>query len=514
MSRVTQRAVAVAAPNPAAADAALRAAAQGGGAVDAAVAAMLVAMVTEPGIVSLAGGAYLTVWPAGARDAVTVDGYVAMPGTGRPDGAPAPVPREVRTDYGGGVTMTAGHPSVATPGALAGLGLAHRQHGTLPWREVVAPAHEAARDGFLLGSAAGYYLPYVRDSLLSWDPETSASVRRPDGAWLETGDRMAVDGLAGTLELIAGEGARTLYDGALADALVTDMARRGGLVTREDLAAYRPVVRPALGVRTSAWSLRTNPPPAIGGVALAAMLTLCGDRGPGPWGAEDAALLLSAQRRVLQARRDRLDVADDRGAAAESLLAEVGWQQQPRSPSTVHVSVVDGAGTACAVTASSGYGSGATVPGTGLWLNNCLGELELNRGGPLVSGERLRSNMAPTVARHDDGSALAIGSPGADRITTALLQVLVPFVHGAADLQEAIDLPRLHVNHLDDGDPDGEVRVEAEEDVDLAALDVPVRRHHRHSMYFGGVGAALVGPDGRLAAAGDPRRAGAVAVGP
>ncbi len=513
MSGVTQRAVAVAAPNSASADAALRAASLGGGAVDAAVAAMFVAMVTEPGIVSLAGGAYLTIWPAGAPEAVTVDGYVAMPGAGRADAAPDPLAREVRTDYGGGLTMTAGHAAVATPGALAGLGLAQQQHGTLPWAEVVAPAHEAARDGFLLGSAAGYYLPYVRDSLLAWDPETSAAVRRPDGAWLETGDRMVVDGLAGTLELIAGEGAGTLYVGSLAEAFVADMAQRGGLVTRQDLASYRPLVRPALGVRTSAWSLRTNPVPAIGGVALAAMLTLVGERGPGPWRAPDTARLLAAQRRVLHARRARLDLDDDRDAAAADLLAEVGWRQ-PRSPSTVHVSVVDDAGTACAVTASSGYGSGATVPGTGLWLNNCLGELELNRGGPLEPGERLRSNMAPTVGRHDDGAALAIGSPGADRITTALLQVLVPFVHGAAGLQQAIDLPRLHVNHLDEHGPDGDVRVEAEEDVQLPALDLPVRRHHRHSMYFGGVGAALGGPGRALEAAGDPRRAGAVAVGP
>ncbi|HEX7186815.1 MAG TPA: gamma-glutamyltransferase, partial [Actinomycetes bacterium] len=112
--------IAVAAPNTASVQAALRMAVEGGGAVDAAVAATLVTMVTEPGIVSLAGGAYATVWPAGEPDAVTVDGYVAMPGLGRPIDAPDPVAREVRTDYGAGVTMTAGHASVAVPGALAG----------------------------------------------------------------------------------------------------------------------------------------------------------------------------------------------------------------------------------------------------------------------------------------------------------------------------------------------------------------------------------------------------------
>jgi gamma-glutamyltranspeptidase/glutathione hydrolase len=503
--------VAVAAPNAAAADAALRAASLGGGAVDAAVAATLVAMVTEPGIVSLAGGAYLTVWPAGDRGAVTIDGYVAMPGSGRPERAARPVAREVRTDYGGGLTMTAGHASVATPGALAGLDLAHRRHGALPWAEVVEPAREAARDGFLLGAAAGHYLPFVRDSLLAWDVETSSALRGPTGDWVGPGERMRVPGLDGTVDLIARDGARTLYDGDLAAALVADMAARGGLVTGADRAASRPLVRPALGARAGGWSLRTNPPPAIGGAVLVAMLTLLGDRPRARWTPADTAALLRAQRRALRARRERLDTADDREAAALDLLREVGWQP-PEPPSTVHVSVVDAGGTACAVTASSGYGSGVTVPGTGLWLNNCLGELELNRGAPLTAGERLRSNMAPTVGRSDDGSALAIGSPGADRITTALLQVLAPFAHGGLPLQDAIDLPRLHVHHVAEGDPDGPSRVEAEEDLVLVDPDLPVRRHAPHSMYFGGVGAALASPDGALEAAGDPRRAGAVAV--
>ena len=182
----------MAAPNRESTDAALGVADLGGGAVDAAVAAMLVAMVNEPGIVSLAGGAYVTVWPAGDPEAVTVDGYVAMPGLGRAPGAPEPVAREVRTDYGGGLTMTAGHASVATPGALAGLDLAQSRWGSLPWPEVVAPAEEVARRGFRLGSAAGYYLPYVMDSLLAWDRETAASVHRDGGAPLATGDLVEI----------------------------------------------------------------------------------------------------------------------------------------------------------------------------------------------------------------------------------------------------------------------------------------------------------------------------------
>lgn len=233
------------------------------------------------------------------------------------------------------------------------------------------------------------------------------------------------------------------------------------------------------------------------------MLTLLGDR------PHDVGRLVEVQRRVLEVRRDRLDVASDREAAALDLLRGVGWQSSGPA-STAHVSVVDSHGTACAITASYGYGSGATVPGTGLWLNNCLGELELNRA-PLRPGERLRSNMAPTVGRRPDGAVLAIGTPGADRITTALLQVLASFSRGHATLQEAVDGPRLHVHHLAEDDADGTLRVEAEDDLLLPELGLPVRLHHRHSMYFGGVGVALRHPSGELDAAADPRRAGATA---
>lgn len=513
MCPVTRR-VAVAAPNDAATAAALRVAALGGGAVDAAVTAMLVAMVNEPGIVSLAGGAYVTVWPVGDGGPVTVDGYVAMPGIGRAHGAAAPVAREVRTGYGGGVTMTAGHASVATPGALAGLYLAQSRYGRLPWPDVVEPALEVARAGFLLGSTAGYYLPYVKDSLLAWDPETAASLLGAGGRVVTTGERMVLPGLGDTLAQVAEEGAATLYTGELGRRLVADMAERGGLVTAADLDAYRPVVRPALRVRTGPWSLGTNPPPAIGGAVLAAMLELLREGSGGPPSEDEVSQLVRVQRRVLDVRRDRLDHTSDaeqRESVALEMLREMGWQP-PGPPSTAHVSVVDDEGTACAVTASYGYGSGATVPGTGLWLNNCLGELELNRGDPLQPGERLRSNMAPTVGRSHEGSVLAVGTPGADRITTALLQVLAAFAGGGATLQEAIDRPRLHVAHLDEGDPDGAVRVEAEEDLPLPRVGLPVRRHPPSSMYFGGVAAALRDASGRLEAAGDPRRAGAVAV--
>lgn len=505
--------IGVAAPNVASAEAAIAVAAAGGGAVDAAIAAMLVAMVNEPGMVSIGGGAFVTVLgPGPESEAVTVDGYVAMPGIARSPSAGPPSLIDAYNSYGGGIHLTVGHGSVATPGALAAFDEAHRLFGRVSWREVVEPAEACAQEGFPLGAASGYYLPFVRDSVFAWDPETAAVLRRPDGDWVEVGDRMEIAGLADTMSLIATEGARTLYDGKLADALATDMADRGGLVTREDLAQYQPVVRPALGFRSGDWSLHTNPSPAIGGAVLASMLTLLGDRPRGEWTSEDVALLVKVQQRVLDFRRNVIDHAEDRDEAVRQLLDGIGRQGE-KSPSTAQVSVVDSYGGACAITASSGYGSGVTVPGTGLWLNNCLGERELNRGAQPPPGVRLASNMAPTVGRSSSGAVLAVGSPGADRITTALTQVLAAFSHGGATLQEAIDRPRLHVHYpLDEAELP--VRVEAEEDMPVPELDLPVFHHHRLSMYFGGVAAAHLDSSGQIIAAGDPRRAGVVAVSP
>ena len=197
-------------------------------------------------------------------------------------------------------------------------------------------------------------------------------------------------------------------------------------------------------------------------------------------------------------------------------MTEQNLAALPTSSSTAHVSVVDSDGTACAITASAGYGSGATVPGTGLVLNNCLGEPELNRLGlhALAPGTRLASNMAPTTARHRDGARLAVGSPGADRITTALMQVLAAFCLEGADLQSAIDRPRLHVQHPRGRVPPGSSTRTTTRCARRCGAPVcrPAPHGHR-DMFFGGVGATLRDADGGLSAAGDGRRAAATVIG-
>lgn len=505
--------VAVAATSRLATDAGLRVAALGGNAVDAAVAATLVATVTEPGVVSLAGGAFVTVDPGDGSAPVTVDGNVEMPGRGLPTDRFGTGMTQVETAYGGGLRLWIGPGSVATPGALAGLGLAHERYGRAPWAEVVAPAIDVARQGFPLGSAAGSYLDLVREIVFDWDPQSAAALRLPDGRPARAGDLLRSPDLAGALEVVASEGPAAMYTGSLGEILAADMVARGGLVTAEDLRSYAAVVRPAVQVRLAGWTLATNPPPSIGGPVLAAMLSLLARAGYQPGRPADVSRLVAIQRAVLDHRLEVLDLAEDLDGAGRELLAMVerGWDPVAHaSGSTVHVSAVDEHGMACATTASAGYGSGATIPGTGILLNNCLGEPELNRRGvhALPPGTRLASNMAPSVGRHTDGSVLAIGSPGADRITTALLQVLGGYALAGLDLQAAVDAPRLHVRHVDGG----QVRVDHEADLVVPDVGLPVYVHPARSMFFGGVAAALVDPAGELRAAADPRRAAAVAV--
>jgi gamma-glutamyltranspeptidase/glutathione hydrolase len=220
------------------------------------------------------------------------------------------------------------------------------------------------------------------------------------------------------------------------------------------------------------------------------------------------------QRAVLGYRRGRLDLSEQISEDAARLLklAQAGnLSGIIEAGSTCHTSAVDASGLTCAITMSAGYGAGDMPPDTGIWLNNCVGELELNKRGLDVGppGVRLPSNMAPTVARNAAGAVMAIGSPGADRITTAILQTLVNYLVLKMPLAEAIAHPRLHVELGAELGPDGH-RVAYESGLPVDDLGVPCREFESLSMYFGGVGAALWSPEPGFTVAADPRRQGGV----
>ena len=483
----------------------------GGNAADAAVSAALVSAVTEPGVVDLGSGAYATIWPDGEAP-VTLDGGIEMPGRGLEPEQFGRGLREAKLDYAGGVKTFVGHGSIGTPGALAALAVLSRRYGRLPWADLVEPAFQHARNGFALSYASHAYMSFAHESVFGWDEPSRAVLHHDDGSLVDPGETVRVPDLAASLRRIADHGAKDFYTGEIGRLITTDIDANDGILGPADMAEYEVVERSPLTVELDGWQIATNPPPAIGGAVLAAMLLLLGDRPRGPWTDDDLALMARAQQAAIGFRVGTLDMTLDPVREVRRLLEQVVPGPLLRfvtSPSTTHTSAVDSDGLAVSVTLSSGYGSGVIPPGTGLWLNNCLGELELNRRGihAWPVGHRIPSNMAPTVARRTDGALLAIGSPGADRITTAILQTLVGHLRVGLSLSEAIERPRLHVAI----EENGPVAL-YEPGLPVGKITLPRRQMPAGSMMFGGVGAARWSPGSGFEAAADPRRAGGTAI--
>ena len=502
--------VAVATTSQIAADTANDVVMRGGNAVDCALAAAIFTMNTEPSVCALAGGAFVTVWEPGA-DPVTIDGNVAIPGRGLPDAARGGGASRVTINYGGGIDTLAGQGSVAVPGSLAAIERAWQLFGNTRWQDLFAPTIAATRDGFPLSAACHYYLGYSGECIFSRSDDGFFSLHSADRSLHDAGSLIVVPHLADTLSAIADEGARVFYEGEIAHKITEHVLDGGGALTLEDLKQYRAIERPSLAVDIGDWTIASTPPPAVGGTILGAMLLACADLPGSEWTSDALSRLINVQRAVLDYRKRRLDLADNVGAEAARLLDSARSGQllsRWTSSATTHTSTVDDNGIACAVTASTGYGSGEMPPGTGLWLNNCLGELELNRRGLAADppGKRLPSNMAPSIARRK-GAVLAVGSPGADRITTALHQFLVNILQMGMSIEEAINHPRVHVDTSGEGE-----RLMAESGLDLPDVDMPVSVFPDLNMYFGGIGATLVDRKHGFQVACDPRREGGTVI--
>lgn len=493
-----------------AAEAGERIAELGGNAVDVAIAALLVSLNTEPGIITVGSGAFATVWPA-EGDPETIDGYAEMPGRGLADSRRGGGLREVTIDYGGGVTTFVGHGSVATPGTVAALWQLADQHGSVPWSVLFGPAIEHTARGFSMPPASYQYLHSAHEAIFGWHEPSYETIHDDSGSLLSVGDTVHVAHLAESLDAIAEDGADVLFGGEIGNLIASDIEAWDGLLTRQDLIDYQALSRRPLTVDFADWRVATNPPPAVGGIGVGALLAAAASRNWTSWDPGTLGEWMDIQEAVFSYRKGSLDASDDVGEDAAALLeaARLDTLASLReAPSTVNTAAVDSEGLACAITASSGYGSGVMPPGTGIWLNNSLGEVELNRTGlhALPTGRRLLSNMAPSVSRMNDGSVLAIGSPGADRITSALAQTMVNTMSLGMKLDEAVAFPRVHVEV--DGGP---ARVAVEPGLGIET-DREVRRFDDLDMFFGGVTAASWTPKEGLQAAADPRRTGGTAV--
>jgi gamma-glutamyltranspeptidase/glutathione hydrolase len=513
---------AIAAGHPLTAEAGAHVLAEGGNAVDACIAAGFASWVTESPLTGPGAGGFMLVHRARDRSTRVLDFFVAVPGLGLEPGHVREM-EAVDVDFTpeSSQVFRIGAASCAVPGTVAGLESAHRSFGSLPWRRLVEPAISLAREGVEVTRAQAY-LHAILDSILRHTPESRAIYER-SGDRLVAGDRLEMPELAKTLELIAREGAAALYEGKLARALVRHVRARGGAITEADLAQYRVIRRRPITTRYRRHEFRSNPPPSTGGILIAYALHLL-DRvkrsGP-PGSAEAMALLADVMRAQNRARARRFMTDLYRGGLARRLfadkaIAEALARLREREPmlaeiggpsGTTHISVVDARGNAAALTASTGSGSGVVVPGTGIHLNNMLGEFDLGPvGRGLRPGIRFTSMMAPSLALRPDGSArLVVGSAGSLRLRGAILQIVVNVLGHDLPVDEAIDRPRVHLEephlHCEGGaDPEELARLEE--------WGYDVVRWRRRNLYFGGAAGVELGADGTLAAAGDARRGG------
>jgi gamma-glutamyltranspeptidase/glutathione hydrolase len=469
---------AIAAGHPLTAAAGARVLEAGGNAVDACIAAAFTSWVCESSLTGPGGGGFMLVHDARERKTRLLDFFVAVPVAAQAIGE---LP-EVAIDFDGDTQQyfRTGTAAVAVPGVVLGLETAHRRWGSVPWAELAAPAAQLAREGVLLTPAQAY-LHRILDGLLRHSPEGDAMY---GGRVLVAGERFSVPELGQTLERIGADGSEVFQRGDLARALVEHVQRGGGSLTLEDLAAYRVIRRRPLSVTYRGQEFRTNPPPSSGGLLVALGLQVLGETSPT---AEAIAVAMEAQEQV---RTGAFNRALHHGGLAQRVLS-----------GTTHISVVDAAGTAASLSASLGSGSGVVVPGTGIHLNNMLGEAHLVTGAR--PGERLTSMMAPSVVLRDGEPRLVVGSAGSARLRGAILQVVANVIGAGMSVADGVNAPRIHVEedvvHCEDAAVADRFEAEGK----------TVVRFRRQNLYFGGVSAVEVLPDGSLAAAGDPRRGGA-----
>lgn len=505
----TQRGV-VAAGHPATAEAGARVLREGGNAVDAAVGAMLASFAAEPLLTGLGAGGYMLVAGPGWEPTL-LDFFIESPGRAE-DGSAAEL-QAVDVSFGDAAQVFhIGPASCGVYGCPAGVCAAINRWGTMPLADLAAPAAELARRGVALNKGQAYVAKILAELLCS--SSECAALWAPAGAVLHEGEVMRNPELAHALARLGSEGAEPFYRGDIAAAVSDWLEERGGAVTREALSAYRAIARAPARMAYRDCELLTNPPPAAGGTLLAYALGLL-DHRPGPPAlVEIVAAMEAAQNERTPEFLDGL-VADGflERFLAERLGADEGRKHfgstggRKHLGSTTHISVLDRDGRACSVTSTNGEGSGVVVPGTGIHLNNIMGEQDLNPLGFHLhpAGRRMPSMMAPSVVVRAGEVELVLGSAGSNRIRSALLQTIVGVVDCGLDVLAAVTAPRAHFE-------DGVVYAEPGLDLDaLRGAGHEVVAFHDLNLFFGGVQAVQRSGES-IVGAGDPRRGGVAVV--
>ncbi len=452
---------------------------EGGNAVDAAVATAFALAVTHPTAGNIGGGGFL-VFRSANGEAVAYD-FREM--------APAAATPEMWLDENGEYSFQIhhlSHKAVGVPGTVAGLRLAWEQQGSLPWERLVRPAVELARDGFVVSHGLAASLARVLDRMQPY-PASVAQFSK-GGVPYEAGEVLRQPDLAGSLERILENGADGFYRGETAELLVREMEAGGGLITMEDLANYRAIVRDPIRGEYRGYEILSMPPPSSGGVVMVQMLNILEGfdlAGNGFGSALNMHLMAEAMRRAYSDRAlhlgdpdfnpampigrltskayaDELRRTIDEDRASVSSPSSFEWTSE--SGETTHFSVVDRDRNAVSLTYTLefGYGSGIVVPGGGFLLNNEMGDFN---GAPGLTdergligtdpnlaegGKRMLSSMSPTIVTRDGNLFMVTGTPGGRTIINTVMQTILNVVDHGMNAQEAVDAGRMHHQWLPD----------------------------------------------------------------
>lgn len=505
---------------------------QGGNAVDAAVAVGFALAVTHPQAGNLGGGGFMLLRTASGR--TTAIDFREM--------APGHASRDMFLDKQGNadskLSLTS-HLASGTPGTVAGFALAAQKYGTLPLSTLLAPAIKLARDGIVVNDALADDLKTYGKEVLITHANSKAIFYKPDGTPWQKGDRLVQKNLARSLTLIAQQGPDAFYKGNIADEIAGEMAQHGGLINKADLAAYRAVERKPVSGTYRGYEVFSMPPPSSGGIHIVQILNILEnfDLAKMGFGSADAMQVMAEAEKYAYA--DRSEYLGDPDfvrvpwqaltskAYAKSLAQQInvakarpsseikpGKLAPYESNQTTHFSVVDKNGNAVAVTytLNTYFGSGIVAGNSGILMNNEMDDFSAKPGTPnvygLVGGEanavqpakRPLSSMSPTIVAKEGKTWLVTGSPGGSRIITTVLQMVVNSIDFGMNVAEATNAPRFHHQWLPD-----QLRVEKGFSPDTLRLLENKGQHVKVLPAMGSTQSIMIGPDGTLYGASDPR---------
>ena len=457
--------------------------AKGGNAVDAAVATAFALAVTLPSAGNIGGGGFMVVRrPDG--DVATFDYR---------ERAPLKATRTMYMRDGKVVPAltSSGHLAPGVPGSVRGLALAHKRFGKLPWKDVVMPGVLLAEDGFAMSPALARGLNSQLSGAMGKFPASVAAYGKPGGGTWAGGDRLVLTDLGKSLRAIATEGPDAFYKGWIADRIAEDMAANGGLISKEDLAAYEAKERAPLKGTFRGFDIAAMPPPSSGGTALIQMLNMIENfelKSKGPSSAEARHIEIEAMRRAYLDRARHLGDPDfvqvplarllskeyaktlaatiDPGKASSSveLGKDIVTTTSQEADETTHYSVIDKDGMAVSTTTTleGSYGSRVVVKGAGFLLNNEMGDFNKNPGVTLPDGtigtaanlidpgKRMLSSMTPAIVSRNGKVVLITGSPGGRTIINTVLNVVLNVAEFGMDVRAAVDAARMHHQWLPD----------------------------------------------------------------